>query len=149
MTKDQLSQLAALAQAGFTKQEIIAMITNSAAPAPAPVPAPAPAPAPVPAPAPAPAPASAPAPAPAPTPSPLPTPLPGPAQIPASAGIANTPAANSTGSSVTDTLAQALQKAFNLPDTILDLPPKYNLEDRLAEHFTGLLGGGKENNSNG
>lgn len=106
MTKDQLAQLAALAQAGFTKQEIIALITNSPAPVPAPAPAPVPAPAPAPVPAPAPAPTS-------------------------------------------DTLAQALQKAFNLPDTILDLPPKYNLEDRLAEHFTGLLGGGKENNNNG
>ena len=121
MTKDQLAQLAALAMAGFTKQEIISLLAP--APTPAPVSAPAPTPAPVPAPA--------------------------PAQIPAGAGIANSPAANSTEVSVTDTLAQALQKAFNLPDTILDLPPKYSLEDRLAEHFTGLLGGGKENNSNG
>lgn len=51
-----IPEIIALAQAGFSAQQIAAM---AAAPAPAPDPAPAPAPAPVPKPAPAPAPAPA------------------------------------------------------------------------------------------
>ena len=57
-----IKDIIALANAGFTAQQIATMATT--APAPAPVPAPAPAPAPVP----VPAPASVPAPAPAPVP---------------------------------------------------------------------------------
>ena len=57
-----IKDIIALANAGFTAQQIATMATT--APAPAPVPAPAPAPAPVPVPAPAPVPASAPAPVP-------------------------------------------------------------------------------------
>ena len=49
-----IKDIIALANAGFTAQQIATMATT--APAPAPVPAPAPAPVPVPAPAPAPAP---------------------------------------------------------------------------------------------
>ena len=49
-----IKDIIALANAGFTAQQIATMATT--APAPAPVPAPAPAPAPVPVPAPAPAP---------------------------------------------------------------------------------------------
>lgn len=49
-----IKDIIALANAGFTAQQIATMATT--APAPAPVPAPAPAPAPVPAPAPAPVP---------------------------------------------------------------------------------------------
>ena len=51
-----IKDIIALANAGFTAQQIATMATTAPAPAPAPVPAPAPAPAPVPAPAPAPAP---------------------------------------------------------------------------------------------
>lgn len=61
-----IKDIIALANAGFTAQQIATMATT--APAPAPVPAPAPAPASVPAPAPAPAPAPVPVPAPAPVP---------------------------------------------------------------------------------
>ena len=59
-----IKDIIALANAGFTAQQIATMATT--APAPAPVPAPAPAPVPAPAPAPAPAPVPAPAPAPVP-----------------------------------------------------------------------------------
>lgn len=58
-----LDNVLALARAGYSKDEIAAMLTAAPEPAPAPDPAPAPAPAPVPAPAPAPAPAPDPAPA--------------------------------------------------------------------------------------
>ena len=55
-----IKDIIALANAGFTAQQIATMATT--APAPAPVPAPAPAPVPAPAPAPVPAPAPAPVP---------------------------------------------------------------------------------------
>ena len=61
-----IKDIIALANAGFTAQQIATMATTAPAPAPVPAPAPAPAPAPVPAPAPAPAPVPAPAPAPVP-----------------------------------------------------------------------------------
>ena len=59
-----IKDIIALANAGFTAQQIATMATTAPAPAPVPAPAPAPAPAPVPAPAPAPVPAPAPAPVP-------------------------------------------------------------------------------------
>ena len=68
-----VSDIVALAHAGFTAEQITKLATAQnpePAPAPAPVPAPAPAPAPVPVTAPAPAPAPAPTPAPAPAPEP-------------------------------------------------------------------------------
>ena len=51
-----IKDIIALANAGFTAQQIATMATTAPAPAPVPAPAPAPAPAPVPAPAPAPVP---------------------------------------------------------------------------------------------
>lgn len=57
-----IKDIIALANAGFTAQQIATMATTAPAPAPVPAPAPAPAPAPVPVPAPAPVPASAPVP---------------------------------------------------------------------------------------
>ena len=65
-----IKDIIALANAGFTAQQIATMATT--APAPAPVPAPAPAPVPAPALAPVPAPAPAPVPAPVPAPAPVP-----------------------------------------------------------------------------
>jgi len=61
-----IKDIIALANAGFTAQQIATMATTAPAPAPVPVPAPAlvPAPAPVPVPEPAPVPAPAPAPVP-------------------------------------------------------------------------------------
>ena len=58
-------ELLKLVNAGFTKQEIMAMFGTAPEPAPAPAPEPAPAPAPAPAPDPEPEPAAAPAPDPA------------------------------------------------------------------------------------
>lgn len=55
-----IKDIIALANAGFTAQQIATMATTAPAPAPTPVPAPVPAPAPAPAPVPAPAPAPAP-----------------------------------------------------------------------------------------
>ena len=52
-----IKDIIALANAGFTAQQIATMATTAPAPAPAPTPVPAPAPAPAPVPAPAPAPA--------------------------------------------------------------------------------------------
>lgn len=67
MNKD---DILALAKAGFTRDQIVALAGITApAPTPAPTPAPAPAPAPTPAPTPAPIPVPAPTPAPAPTPT--------------------------------------------------------------------------------
>ena len=66
------SDVLALVNAGFTKDEIMALL----APTPAPVPTPTPEPTPAPDPAPTPAPAPAPDPAPAPAPAPAPTPAP-------------------------------------------------------------------------
>ena len=63
-----LEDVMALVRAGYTKDEISAMSTPEAAPAPAPAPAPDPAPEPAAAPAPEPAAATAPEPAPAPAP---------------------------------------------------------------------------------
>ena len=57
-----IKDIIALANAGFTAQQIATMATTAPAPVPAPAPAPAPAPVPVPAPAPAPAPAPVPVP---------------------------------------------------------------------------------------
>lgn len=57
-----IKDIIALANAGFTAQQIATMATTAPAPAPAPTPVPAPVPAPAPAPAPVPAPAPAPAP---------------------------------------------------------------------------------------
>ena len=51
-----IKDIIALANAGFTAQQIATMATTAPAPAPAPAPVPAPAPAPAPVPAPAPAP---------------------------------------------------------------------------------------------
>ena len=70
-----IKDIIALANAGFTAQQIATMATTAPAPAPVPVPVPAPAPAPVPAPAPAPAPVPVPAPVPAPAPAPAPVPV--------------------------------------------------------------------------
>ena len=67
---DQLDKILTLINAGYSREEITALLTPAPAPAPAPVPAPAPAPVPAPAPAPVPAPAPAPVPAPAPAPVP-------------------------------------------------------------------------------
>lgn len=55
-----IKDIIALANAGFTAQQIATMATTAPAPAPAPTPVPAPVPAPAPAPAPVPAPAPAP-----------------------------------------------------------------------------------------
>lgn len=57
-----IKDIIALANAGFTAQQIATMATTAPAPAPAPTPVPAPVPAPAPAPAPVPAPAPAPTP---------------------------------------------------------------------------------------
>ena len=59
---DQLDKILTLINAGYSREEITALLTPAPAPAPAPVPAPAPAPVPAPAPAPVPAPAPAPVP---------------------------------------------------------------------------------------
>ena len=55
-----IKDIIALANAGFTAQQIATMATTAPAPAPAPAPVPVPAPAPAPAPVPAPAPAPVP-----------------------------------------------------------------------------------------
>jgi len=55
-----IKDIIALANAGFTAQQIATMATTAQAPAPVPAPAPAPVPAPAPAPVPAPAPAPVP-----------------------------------------------------------------------------------------
>ena len=74
-----VSDIVALAHAGFTAEQITKLATaQNPAPAPAPAPAPTPAPAPVPAPAPTPVPAPAPTPVPAPAPNPAPAPAPNP-----------------------------------------------------------------------
>ena len=51
---DQLDKILTLINAGYSREEITALLTPAPAPAPAPVPAPAPAPVPAPAPAPVP-----------------------------------------------------------------------------------------------
>ena len=64
-----LDKILTLINAGFTREEISALLNTQLTPAPAPTPNPAPAPAPAPAPVPAPSPAPAPAPTPAPVPA--------------------------------------------------------------------------------
>ena len=64
-----LDKILTLINAGFSREEISALLNTQLTPAPAPIPNPAPAPAPAPTPNPAPAPAPAPTPNPAPAPA--------------------------------------------------------------------------------
>ena len=122
----------ALVNAGFTKDEIMAIL----APTPAPAPAPAPAPTPAPAPAPTPGPAPAPAPAPAPTPGPAPAPAPAPAPTPAPP-IIRTPddASQEMFNNILNQMKALTQAVYqnNITESNNPLPTQRTAEDITAE----------------
>jgi len=111
-----INDILTLTQAGWSKDEIIAL-SSAENPAPA---------------APIAVPAAEPVPAPAPAPvkvEPVANPTPAPAQ----------PSPVLTQEQFTQLL-----QAVKLNNATVDLPPKFNLDEQLASHFTAIMGGKSE-----